>query len=440
MNQQNYSKRALIAAGIALVIASVTAGYQWANYAGTHRKNISDTAAHDNSARKILYWYDPMKPEQHFDKPGKSPFMDMELQPKYAEESSADEGSLVEDNSGLRVDSNIQQNLGMRFASVTQQSLATTIDAVGTVEFNQRDLAIVQARTNGFVSRVYARATGDVISRGAPLVDLLVPEWAAAQQEFIALRAGSDVSSNASGDASLIKAARERLHLLGMPDALIKQIEHSGSPQTSVTITSPQSGVITTLNVRTGVTVSAGMTLAEINGLDSVWLNAAVPESLGGQIAVGDALTAYFPGLTDHSITGTVIAILPETNSDSRTLTLRAELPNNDGRLRPGQFARIALHAASQKTLTVPSEAIIRTGTRTLVITATGNRFNPVEVETGREANGRTEIRKGLQEGDRVVASGQFLIDSEANLTGVLSRMSSDTHQHPADTAAGAHP
>ena len=422
MNQQKYSITVLVTAGIFITVVGVVAGYQWARHSEQPNNTTKESVPKKEISRKVLYWYDPMEPKQHFDKPGKSPFMDMELQPKYADENIAENGT---ENVGIRIDANVRQNLGMRLAIVERRSLTTSIDAVGTVGFNQRELIVVQARTNGFVSRVYARAPGDVIVRGAPLVDLLVPEWAGAQQEFIAL--------SASGDANLINAARERLRLLGMPDDLIKKIERSRSPQTSVTIISPQSGVIQTLNARAGVTVAIGMTLAEINGLDSVWLNAAVPEALAQQVAVGDTLQASFPALANKIITGKVIAILPETNADSRTATVRAELPNADGQLRPGQYARIALQRAHNgDALTVPSEAVIRTGTRNVVIAAENNRFIPVEVETGREADGRTEILKGLQEGEHIVASGQFLIDSEANLTGVLSRMTHDANAQPA--------
>lgn len=422
--KNKYSNAALVAVGVLVVGVSIALGYQWAKHTLPQHHIAENSASNSNKAsgRKVLYWYDPMAPQQHFDKPGKSPYMDMELQPKYADENIVESEA---QNSGIRLDANVQQNLGMRLAVVERRPLTASIDAVGTVAFNQRELAIVQARANGFVARVYARAPGDVIARGAPLVDLLVPEWAAAQQEFIALRA--------SGDANLINAARARLRLLGMPEDLIKNIERSGSPQTSVTISSPQSGVIQTLNARTGVTVAIGMTLAEINGLDSVWLNAAVPEALAQQVAVGATLRANFAALANRTITGKVIAILPETNSDSRTATVRAELPNIDGQLRPGQFARIALlRTQTGNALTIPSEAVIRTGTRNVVIATENNRFIPVEVETGGEADGRTEILKGLQEGEHIVASGQFLIDSEANLTGVLSRMTHAASSQPA--------
>lgn len=402
-------RAALIAAGVVVISVSVAAGYWWAKYPTPADGAMASNPSASDSGRKVLYWYDPMVPNQHFDKPGKSPFMDMALQPKYADEGG-------NNASGVRIDASAQQNLGIRLAPVEHRPFHTAVEAAGTVGFNERELAVVQARTNGFVNRVYARAPGDVIARGAPLVDVLVPEWAGAQQEFIALRR--------SGDVSLMAAARDRLKLLGMPETLIQQIEHSGEPQTAVTITAPVGGVIRTLNARAGMTIATGMTLAEINGLSTVWLTAAVPEALGHLIAVGDTLAARFSAFAGEVVEGRVIAVLPQTNATSRTLAVRAELPNPYGRLRPGQYAQITLRSTQNApALSVPSEAVLRSGTRNVVIVKTSNHFQPVDVETGREAEGRTEILNGLKEGEQVVASGQFLIDSEANLTGVLSRM-----------------
>src|SRR5690606_2061028 len=253
-------RAALIAAGVVVIGVSIAVGYQWAKRGGHDDSSMAaDPAAVGGS--KVLYWYDPMVPNQHFDKPGKSPFMDMALQPKYADQGGAD-------STGIRVDASTQQNLGLRLAPVERGPLDTAINAVGTVGFNERELAIVQARTNGFVSRVYARAPGDVVLRGAPLVDLLVPEWAGAQQEFIALRRSNDVP--------LVEAARDRLKLLGMPDAVIRHVEQTGQAQTTVTITAPIAGVIQTLEARAGMTIATGMTLAQINALRTVWLSVAV--------------------------------------------------------------------------------------------------------------------------------------------------------------------
>jgi Cu(I)/Ag(I) efflux system membrane fusion protein len=407
-------RAALIAVGVLVIGVSIAVGYQWAKR-GSHDDGAMAADPAAAGGNKVLYWYDPMVPNQHFDKPGKSPFMDMALQPKYADQGGAD-------STGIRVDASIQQNLGIRLAPVSRGTLDTAINAVGTVGFNERELAIVQARTNGFVSRVYARAPGDVVSRGAPLVDLLVPEWAGAQQEFIALRRSNDVP--------LVDAARDRLKLLGMPDAVMRHVEQTGQAQTTVTITAPIAGVILTLEARTGMTIATGMTLAQINALRTVWLTVAVPEAVGVGVAVGDTLSVQFAALAGDRVDGRVIAVLPQTEMASRTLAVRAELPNPEGRLRPGQYAQVQLRSApAAAVLTIPSEAVIRSGARAVVIRVDHQRFQPVDVQTGRESGGRTEILSGLQEGEQIVASGQFLIDSEANLTGVLSQMSGGTNK-----------
>lgn len=358
--------------------------------------------------RKALYWYDPMVPNQHFDNPGKSPFMDMQLVAKYADEGG--------DAASVKIDPSVVQNLGLRVAKVERGVLAAPVEVVASVQWNERQVAVVQTRSAGFVERVYARAPGDVIGKDAPLADLLVPEWAGAQTEFLALRS--------TGDSSLLQAARERLKLLGMPPELVAQVEASGQTRPVITIRAPIAGVIQTLDVRSGMSLGAGMPLARINGLDLIWIEAAVPEGLAGTVAVGNsarATLAAYPGLR---LTGKVIAVLPDVNTDSRTLRVRVELPNHDGRLRAGMFAQLGLGSSNDApTLLVPSEAVIRTGTRNIVLAALdGGRFQPVEVKLGREAGGKVAVLDGLAEGQSVVASGQFLIDSEASLKGVLAQ------------------
>ncbi|HMJ49951.1 MAG TPA: efflux RND transporter periplasmic adaptor subunit, partial [Burkholderiales bacterium] len=359
--------------------------------------------------RKVLYWYDPMAPNQHFDKPGKSPSMDMQLVPMYADEGG--------NASSVKIDPSVVQNLGIRLALVERGMLAEPIVAVANVVFNDRDVAIVQARSGGFIEKVYARAPGDVVHKGAPIADLLIPEWAGAQTEFLA--------TLKSGDENLAIAARERLKLLGMPTELINRVEQTGKSHPVVTISTPVAGVIQTLDARTGMTISSGMTLAKINGLDTVWLEAAIPEAQGGLVSVGKLMEARLPAYPGKVFKGKVIAVLPATNVDSHTLRVRIELPNRDGQLKPGMYAQVRLDAGeSKQVLFVPSEAIIRSGRRNLVLIALdGGRFQPVEVDIGHETEGKTVILKGLKEGQKVVASGQFLIDSEANLKGVLARL-----------------
>ena len=188
--------------------------------------------------------------------------------------------------------------------------------------------------------------------------------------------------------------------------------------------TTPIGGVIQSLDVRAGMTVMSGQTLATVNGLSTVWLDVAVPEAQGGQVGVGDQAEAHLTAFPGETIAGQVIALLPETNTESRTLRVRIELDNLSGRFRPGMYAEVKLRAAEQQTvLQLPSEAIIRTGRRTLVMLAENEgRYSPVEVEIGRETDGLTLILRGLAEGQQVVASGQFLIDSEASLKGIPIR------------------
>lgn len=387
-------------AAVALLVAA-GGGY---GLARLQMKPASEAAA---PGRTPLYWYDPMVPSQHFDKPGKSPFMDMQLVPKYPGEADA--------NAGVRIDPARTQSLGLRVAAAHRGLIANGLTATGVIDFNQRDVAIVQARAAGFVQKVYGRAPGDVIGAGAPLADILVPEWAGAQAEFLAVKR--------TGDAALTQAARQRLMLLGMPAGLVAEVERTGRTWTVVTLTAPSGGVIKTLGVRAGMTVMAGQTLAEINGLGVVWLNAAVPEASAGQVRVGDLARASLTAFPGETFTGRVTAILPEAEGVSRTLTVRIELANRGGRLRPGMFASVDLGGVGTPALLVPSEAVIRTGKRSLVMLALdGGRFRPAEVRVGRTQGEETEILAGLAEGEKVVISGQFLIDSEASLSGIQAR------------------
>ncbi len=403
MNARNVKMAALM---VVLTLAGAAGGY-W--FAQRQAHPVLDAAAQAGNDKKALYWYDPMVPAQRFDKPGKSPFMDMQLVPMYADEGG--------DQAGVKIDPGVMQNLGIRLAKIEQAALAATLDAVATVQFNERDVAVVQARSGGFVERVYARAPGDVLAKGAPLVDLRVPEWFGAQSEFLALRG--------TGDETLTNAARERLRQLGMSADMIAKLEQSGRPQSLVTIASPIGGVIQTLDIRAGMSVAAGAPLARINGLDTVWLEAAIPETQAGLVETGMLAQAQIAGYPGEKFAGKVIAVLPETNRESHTLRVRVELSNPHLRFKPGMFAQLRLQGARRENvLLIPAEAVIRSGARSLVIAALeGGRFQPVEVETGREVDGKTVILKGLSAGQQVVASGQFLIDSEASLKGVMARM-----------------
>jgi Cu(I)/Ag(I) efflux system membrane fusion protein len=373
-------------------------------------------AAAAQAERKVLYWHDPMVPGQRFDKPGKSPFMDMDLVPVYADEG-ADKGS-------VSVSARMQQNLGIRTAVVTTGSVGGDLQAVGTVAYDERSVALVQARSGGYVERLFVRAPLDRVRKGQPLLEILAPDWVAAQEEFLSIKRMGSLGGNV-GTAGLLDAARQRMRLVGMSDEQIRQVEASGTAKLRLTVLAPVSGVVTELNAREGMNVAAGAPLFRINGLDTVWVNAEVPEIAVGQVRPGTAIeatSAAFPGM---AFKGKVAAILPEVSAATRTMKARVELANPAGRLAPGMFVSVRLTpAAHAQALMVPSEAVVHTGTRNVVMLAVGDgKFAPVDVETGAESNGMTEIHKGLAANQKVVVSGQFLLDSEASLRATETRM-----------------
>ena len=369
--------------------------------------------------KKVLYWQDPMVPGQRFDKPGKSPFMDMQLVPVYEDAGAS---------GGVAIDPRMQQSLGVRTAEVTKDSLAPVVEAVGSVAYNERDVALVQARSNGFLERLYVRAPLDAVRKGQPLAELYVPDWVAAQEEYLSARRMASTPRL----EGLVDGARQRMRLAGMSEQQIESIEKTGKVHARLTVYAPIGGVVAELSAREGMTVIAGAPLFRINGLGTVWVNAEVRETDAAAVRVGNAVEARTPALPGKAFKGRVSAILPEVNAATRTLKARVELANPGGELKPGMFATVNFSPAARKeVLLVPSEAVIQTGKRSVVILAQPDgKFAPVEVETGTEGNGKTEIRKGVEAGQKVVVSGQFLIDSEASLRGAETRMSEPSKLH----------
>jgi Cu(I)/Ag(I) efflux system membrane fusion protein len=365
------------------------------------------------TGQKVLYYRDPMVPDKHFDAPAKSPFMDMMLVPVYGGNETAG------DNSNVTVSPRIQQNLGLRTAEVVQGWLRPQATAVGSVAWNERDQSVVQARAAGFIEKLHVRATLDRVAKGQVVAELLLPEWVAAQEEFLA------VKQAAGTDLALVTAARQRLKLLGMNDEQIAVVENSNTVQARQKLLAPSAGVIAELAAREGMTVAPGMLLARINGLASVWVLAELPESQAAAVHPGSAVEVRLPSAPDAVLRGTVQALLPEVNPATRTIKARIELANPRGTLSPGMF--VTVQFAGSRTdagLLIPTEALIQTGQRSLVMLAeAGGHFTPVAVEAGLESGGQTEIRRGLKLGQRVVVSSQFLIDSEASLKGVEARL-----------------
>jgi membrane fusion protein, copper/silver efflux system len=361
------------------------------------------------------YWYDPMHPSEHLDKPGKSPFMDMQLVPKCAHEAAAGEGS--EAPGSIAVDSRVVQNLGLRLAKVERGNFARVVDTVGVVAVDEHRIEAIQVRRPGWVERLDVRAVGDSVRRGQLLAGIYSPDLLATQQEMLI--------AHDSNDPKLIEAARRRLGLLGLSEAQIARVEKAGEAERRVDYYAPFDGYVMELGARQGAAVDPGTMLFQLADLSSVWVTAEVPETQAAWLKAGDTADVDVPALPGEHFGGQVDYLYPELTPATRTLKVRVVVRNPHERLRPGMFAAVHFHGTMQdRVLTVPSEAVIKTGTRSVVIVADdGAHFRPALVQVGAEQGGRSEILGGLNVGQDVVASGQFLIDSEANLRGAFDNL-----------------
>jgi len=418
-------KRALIAfAAIAIAAVLLVIGYFSGRYTSSPSTSPA-AAASETQGEKVLYWYDTMVPDQHFNHPGLSP-MGMKMVPRYADEGS--------DPGMVRIDPATVQNLGIRTAPVQQRVLATVSLVPGTVTWDLRQATTVSARADGVISQLYVRAPYTAITAGEPLATLLAPQWDSALAEYRALQQAQ------SADAKTLRAAaRQRLEVMGLTDADIRSAPHgSGS---GITLHALASGVVTALDVQEGQRVNAGQPLMTVNGLATVWIEAALPQAVAGTVRDGTPVTVTVDALPGRAFHGSVETLLPDIDPMTRTQRARIVLANEDGALSPGMFASVRIAAASGKAVpVVPSDALITSGPDARVIVAEGNgHFRPVAVRTGRSSAGYTEILAGLQGNEKVVVSGQFLIDSEASLSGALDRLDTPPAQ-PASAASTSMP
>ncbi|HKS34272.1 MAG TPA: efflux RND transporter periplasmic adaptor subunit [Enterobacteriaceae bacterium] len=394
-------KKTMIAVVVSALLAA-GAGYQYGRQQQT--ATAEKTAGGE---RQVLYWYDPMVPGQRFDKPGKSPFMDMQLVPRYADE--------VKEDGGVTVSARQQQNLGMRTAKAEMRVLTPEFSAFATVSVDERSIRTVPSPAAGVVEKLFVRAPQQWVKAGEPLAQLWMPQWTTAQQEYLAVRQ--------LGDAALSRAARERLALQFMPEPVIRTLERSGKPQTRITLRAEQAGYVTSLTVREGAQVEATAPLLELAGIDPVWITVDYSQTQAQLLTPGSEVVATADGWPAETFHGRVSELLPQLDTATRTLKARIVLDNPLHKLKPGMFLSVTRPAGQSlpPVLAIPEEALIDTGDTRRVLVASGEgHFRPVEVVPGLTASGWTQIHSGLKEGDQVVTSGQFLIDSEASLRSAL--------------------
>jgi len=400
----NHLHLKLIAAALAILIAGIAGGYWFA-------REQTQSAAQE-TGRRVLYWHDPMVPSARFDKPGKSPFMDMQLVPVYADE---------EGGAAVKVSPVVTQNLGIRLGTVEKAKLQPKLAAVGSVAFDERLLEVVQARVEGYVTRLHVRAPLERVRRGQPLAEIVAPAWLEAQEEYLAL-----LDAQSERGQSIRDAARQRLAVLGVPETTIRDLDARRKTTAAATLVAPIDGVVAELAVREGTAFMPGSALFRINGLKTVWVNAEVPEAQVSMIQPGSQATVHATAWPGIAFTGRVAALLPDVDPQTRTLPVRMVVDNPQFQLAPGMFVSLDFEGQDdQEYLVVPSEAVIMTGERTVVVVARGGGgFDVAAVTLGVEVDGRTAILSGLEAGQSVVLSGQFLIDSEASLKSAVSRLS----------------
>ena len=410
----------LASAAVALLSMGLGTGYWWAQRQAGHDVPTPVGPMATRAERKALYWYDPMVPDQRFDKPGKSPFMDMQLVPKYADEVAG---------GGVRIDAGLQQNVGIRTAPVEVGHLASTVRVPGTLTWDLRQESMVSARVEGIVSRVQVKAPYTKVARGQPLASLLAPSWSSALAEAQVLRQAQSASAR-----ELQTAAQQRLRVLGVPSGIARD--------GSVTLSAPSHGVVTEVLVREGQTVMPGTPLFRVNGTDTLWLEAAIPQASAMSLRPGTPVEAVVSAAPGQRFAGEVETLLPQVDVASRTQRARIVLRNPDGMLAPGMFAEVTLRPQAGAAMAlIPTEALIATGADSRVIVQNANgSFQPVRVRTGRSGGGRTEVIAGLTGGERVVVSGQFLIDSEASLSGALERLGAQEAVLPATSMDASMP
>jgi Cu(I)/Ag(I) efflux system membrane fusion protein len=375
----------------------------------------------DKDEAGILYWVAPMDPNYRRDKAGKSP-MGMDLVPVYAD-AAGDAGT-------VRIDPRMVQNLGVRTARVERGKLWRQINTVGYVAFDERKLSHVHLRTDGWIEKLNVKSDGEQIRKGDVLFELYSRELVNAQEEYIqALRGSNDY---------LKRASRERLEALGMSSAQIRQVARERRASQRVRVLASQDGVVDGLNVREGMYVKPATEVLTLADLSSVWLLVDVFERQSDWVAVGqpaEVRLGYLPGRVWE---GEVEFIYPTIDPKTRTLQARLRFDNPDEALKPDMYARVRIYAGpKQDILSIPREALIKTDkTQRVIVALQEGRFRAQEVIAGMESGDFVEIISGLNEGDKVVTSGQFLIDSEASLRASFNRMGSDgTSDDSAETA-----
>jgi Cu(I)/Ag(I) efflux system membrane fusion protein len=377
--------------------------------------NQTDTKSADSEEAQPMYWVAPMDANFRRDGPGLSP-MGMDLVPVYKNEGSEGEGPGT-----VKISPNVINNIGVRTERVQRSYLQTEVKTVAYVNYNQDKLVHIHPRVKGWVETLNINAVGDTVEKGQAIYSIYSPELVNAQEEF--------VLAITRKNARLIKAARNRLQALNLPDNAIDELQRSHKVQQQVTFYAPQSGVVENLSIREGFYVQPGTMLFSIGDLTEVWVEAEVLERQAGFIFVDDKVSMTLDFLPGKTWQGMVDYIYPTLDKKTRTMKVRLRFNNENLALKPNMFAQVIIHGKpTDETIIIAKEALIRTGTQDRVVLALGDgKFKSIAVDVGRSDGQKIEILSGLSEDDTIVTSAQFLLDSESSKNSDFKRMSAMT-------------
>ena len=467
---------------IVVLIAAAFGG----GYLVRGRSSAGPAAAADASGRRILYYVDPMHPAYKSDKPGIAPDCGMALEPVYADgggpaavstnrkilfyrdpkvpsytahapgvnpetgntlEPVYQPGGETPPPGTVRIPPERQQLIGVKYATVTAEAGGRTIRTVGKVAVDETRIAHVHPRFEGWIEQVHVDFTGQVVRRGQTMVTVYSPEMLASQQELLLARRARDLMRDnplqpaSEHGASLFAAARQRLQLWGLSDAQIDRVLETGEPIRSIALPAPASGFVMERNAFPNQKVTPDSDLYTIADLSRVWVMADVYEADVAAIQVGQTAAVQVPYATSNApLSARVTFIQPEVDPTTRTIKIRLELPNPGTRLKPDMFVNAEFTVPGVERLTVPADAVLDAGNRQTIFVDRGNGYlEPRQVQVGQRLGDRVTITSGLRAGERVVASGTFLVDSESQLRSAMNTLGTPAPQHE-HAAAGVSP
>jgi len=383
--------------------------------------------------REPMFYRHPMNPEITSSVPAKGS-MGMDYIAVYAEdiEDTAMAGT-------VRIDSVVQQNIGVRTVRAEVASLSHTVRAVGRITYDERRITQLHPKIDGWIEELYVDVTGEQVEKDTILLGLYSPKLVASQQEYVlALRnyetlKDSPVDDIRKGANELVQSSRARLEFFDVPEHQIKELEKSRVPQKTLHIHSPASGIVTRIGARVGQHVTPKTELYMIADLSRVWAYADIFENELSWVSVGDEVDITLASLPGETFPGRVAYIYPYAETKTRTVKIRIELDNPDLKLKPETFAQIIVHASKQdQAIVIPAEAVVRSGSvnRVFVVREPG-KFEPRKVDLGLQADGRVIVLNGVQAGEEVVTSAQFLIDSESTLREATAKMMDSAEDSP---------